>query len=93
MHPDFIFFNEVNGRVLPSIVDPHVHHLQDSVVKLRGLADFAEEFEHDFHRVEAVTKVSGKMMALDLTQKTVRDAIRNNEESSPQLYERVGVTY
>lgn len=93
MHPDFIFFNEVNGRMVPSIVDPHGHHLEDSVVKLRGLADFAEEFGSEFHRIEAVSKVGGKMMALDLTLEAVRNSIRYNNESIPDLYERVGVDY
>ena len=30
LHPDFIFFNLVNGQVRPSIVDPHGHHLDDA---------------------------------------------------------------
>ncbi len=44
MHPDFLFFNEVGGVVRASIVDPHGHHLEDSTVKLKGLARFAEEY-------------------------------------------------
>ena len=43
MHPDFVFFNEVDGKMRPSIVDPHGHHLEDSLVKLQGLAKFAED--------------------------------------------------
>ena len=56
MHPDFIFFNEVGGEIVPSIVDPHGHHLEDSLVKLQALARFAEEFGSEFHRIEALAE-------------------------------------
>ena len=39
MHPDFVFFNRVGDVVRPSIVDPHGQHLEDSLVKLQGLAE------------------------------------------------------
>ena len=93
MHPDFVFFNDVNGAVLPSIVDPHGHHLEDSLVKLQGLADFAEEFGAEFHRIEAVSKVNNKMLILDLTNPDVRDAVRHHKSSVPELYTAVGSPY
>ncbi len=93
MHPDFIFFNEINGRMVSSIVDPHGMHLEDSDVKLQGLATFAEEFGSDFHRIEAITEVNGKLFALDLTSEDIRAAVRTNTGSVQDLYERVGVTY
>ena len=40
MCPDFIFFHGEDDEVKVSIVDPHGHHLADSLPKLRGLADF-----------------------------------------------------
>jgi len=40
-----------------------------------------------------VSKVGGKMMALDLTLESVRNSIRYNDEAIPDLYERVGVEY
>ena len=43
-HPDFIFFHEVKGQIKASIVDPHGHHLEDAVTKLRALAEFAEKY-------------------------------------------------
>jgi hypothetical protein len=41
MHPDFIFFNEVGDEIVASIVDPHGHHLEDSLIKLQALSRFA----------------------------------------------------
>ena len=35
MHPDFVFFNEVGGKIVASIVDPHGHHLDDALMKLK----------------------------------------------------------
>ena len=87
MHPDFVFFSEVGGVVRASIVDPHGHHLEDSLVKLRGLATFAQEFEDSFHRVEAVSQVGNTMKVLDLTRPEVRDAIVSGHASPAELYE------
>jgi len=52
LHPDFLFFNGVGGTVRTSIVDPHGHHLDDALVKLQGLAHFAE-----FCRIVAVMRI------------------------------------
>lgn len=87
MHPDFIFFNEIGGRVKASIVDPHGHHLEDSLVKLQGLARFAEEFGNDFHRIEALAKVGTKMKVLNLQDETVRQAVIHAKETVLALYE------
>ena len=76
MHPDFIFFHEVQGEIRASIVDPHGHHLQDSLVKLQALASFAEEHGGAFHRIEALSKVNGVMKVLDLKDDKVREAVR-----------------
>lgn len=94
MHPDFLFFNDVGGEVKASIVDPHGHHLADSMVKLRALADFADEFDDRFHRIEAVDKVGGKMKVLDLKDPDTRSAIRAWDGSVEALYsETVASTY
>lgn len=87
MHPDFIFFNEIDGRVRASIVDPHGHHLEDSLVKLQGLARFAEEFGNDFHRIEALAKVGTKMKVLNLQDETVRQAVIHSKDTVLALYE------
>lgn len=94
MHPDFIFFNEIDGVVRPSIVDPHGHHLEDSLVKLQGLAQFAEEFASDFYRIEAVSKVGTVLRILDLTQPMVREALIAGKRSPMEFYESdIAVTY
>ena len=87
MHPDFVFFNEIDGKLLPSIVDPHGHHLEDSLVKLQGLAKFAEVFAADFHRIEAVSKLGSTMKILDLTISFVREAILASKKPPMELYE------
>ncbi|MFZ2165992.1 MAG: DEAD/DEAH box helicase family protein [Propionibacteriaceae bacterium] len=86
--PDFIFFHEIGGTVRASIVDPHGFHLADSMPKLRGLANFAAEYSSEFHRIEAVAKLSdGRVRVLDLTDAAVRGAIGSSTaESAEQLY-------
>ena len=65
MHPDFIFFHQIDGVMRASVVDPHGHHLEDSLVKLKGLARFAENYGSEFHRVGAVAKVGNAMRLLE----------------------------
>lgn len=86
MHPDFVFFHEIDGVIRPSIVDPHGHHLEDSLVKLQGLAEFAEEFQDEFHRIEAVSKVGNVMKVLDLKVPMVRQAIIAGHQSPMEYY-------
>ncbi|OBI95754.1 type III restriction endonuclease subunit R [Mycobacterium alsense] len=94
MHPDFLFFNEINGAVRASIVDPHGHHLEDSLVKLQGLARFAQEYGSEFHRIEALTKIGNHMRVLDLQNATVREAVIHAKGSVQALYESdVAVNY
>ncbi len=76
MHPDFIFFHDVDGEARASIVDPHGHHLEDSLVKLQALATFAEEYGVAFHRIEALSKVGDVMKVLDLQDDDVRAGVR-----------------
>jgi len=78
--PDFVFFEKVQGAIRPSIVDPHGVHLADALPKLRGLADYAENFAADFHRIEAVAEVGGVMKVLDLTDAQVRVAVRDADD-------------
>lgn len=82
MHPDFVFFHDVDGKVLPSIVDPHGQHLDDSMVKLVGLANFAERYGDKFHRIEAVAKDGSRWRKLDLKREDVRQKIAEMQDSS-----------
>ena len=87
LRPDFIFFGTNNdGSVAVDLVDPHGHHLSDALPKLRGLADFAEQFANDFRRVESVAETGGVLRVLDLTKHHVREAVRA-AQSAKVLYE------
>ena len=94
MHPDFIFFNEVDGVVRPSIVDPHGHHLEDSTVKLQGLARYAADYGDQFDRIWAVSFLGPVMKILDMKLTAVRDAVLAAKSSPVELYEStVAVEY
>lgn len=86
MHPDFVFFHEVDGEAMASIVDPHGHHLEDSLVKLQALAGFAEEHGDAFHRIEALSKVGDAMKVLNLKDEAVRMAIEAGGQSVDWFY-------
>lgn len=75
--PDFLFFsNGSDGSVKTSIVDPHGHHLSDALPKLRGMADFAQEFGDEFHRIESVAEMrDGTVRILDMHKESVRQAV------------------
>lgn len=86
MHPDFVFFHDVGGEVKASIVDPHGHHLEDSLVKLQALAAFAEEHGDAFHRIEALSKIGDVMRVLDLKDESVRAGIKTGGQSVDWFY-------
>jgi type III restriction enzyme len=76
MRPDFIFFGLLsNGAVVADIVDPHGHHLADSLSKLKGLARYAETKGAIYRRIEAVAELNGSYRLLDLKETRVRQAI------------------
>lgn len=87
MHPDFIFFNEVGDKIVVSIVDPHGHHLEDSLVKLQALSRFAGEFGSEFHRIEALAKIGNQMRVLDLLNQKVRAGILASDKVPLELYD------
>ncbi len=86
LHPDFVFFNEVEGRILPSIVDPHGLQLQDSLVKLVGLAKFAEKYGQSFERIEAVAMYGNVWKKLDMKSEVTRNLIHSHSGSVEILY-------
>jgi len=85
MHPDFVVFTAVNGKVLPSIVDPHGHFLEDSMAKLRGLAEFSERYGDAFHRIDAVIH-EGEWRVLDLKQSETRAIVAGHDGPVADLY-------
>lgn len=86
MHPDFVFFNRVDGQIRPSLVDPHGQHLEDSIVKLRGLANYAERYGDAFHRIETVVKDGAKWKVLDLKRADVRSEVATHAGDVLELY-------
>lgn len=75
VRPDFIFFGEVNGKIVADIVDPHGIHLVDALPKLQGLARYAETHPDVFRRVEAIAEVGGRLRVLNLIHADVRKAV------------------
>lgn len=86
MHPDFLFFHEVKGEVVASIIDPHGHHLDDASTKLKALAAFAATYGDEFHRIEAIAEADGQMRVLDMLSSDVRDAALAGSDSPVDLY-------
>lgn len=77
MRPDFIFFSKGDdGKVQANIIDPHGQHLADSLPKLLGLADYAEEHSSSFQNIKAIARLGESYRSLDLKNSVVRDAIR-----------------
>ncbi len=95
MHPDFVFFNEVENHLRPSIVDPHGTYLDDAFVKLKGLAAFADDYGDVFHRIDAVANSSGnELKVLDMKDEAVRRTVLNGEQSPLELFNGpIAVTY
>jgi len=82
IRPDFIFFGtRHDGAVVADLVDPHGHHLADALPKLRGLADFAEEYGDEFRRIESVAETGGRLRVLDFRRERVRKAVRESNDA------------
>lgn len=102
MQPDFIFFSaKADGSLAASIVDPHGHHLSDALGKLRGLADFAEEYGDRLLRIEAISlndkgdlgsDSKGTLRMLDMTDPETRHAVRVCQ-SAEDAYRSASQTY
>jgi hypothetical protein len=86
MHPDFVFFHEVGGEIVASILDPHGHHLDDALMKLKALATFAGTYGEAFHRIEALAEVDGRMKVLDMKIDASREDIMVVRESPVEIY-------
>src|SRR5258708_25099869 len=86
MHPDFVFFHEIGGKIVASILDPHGHHLDDALMKLKALARFAGTYGEAFHRIEALTEVDGRMKVIDMKIETVRESVLVAKQSALDVY-------
>lgn len=93
MRPDFIFFREeAEGIIIADIVDPHGHHLADSMPKLRGLASYAMSHGAHFGRIQAVAVLDGAYRLIDLQDPDVRTAVLQFE-SAERAYKDLGQDY
>lgn len=86
VRPDFLFFSTVSGKIVVDIVDPHGLHLSDSLGKLKGLAQYAEEHSTHFRRIESIAEVNGKLRVIDLTEENIRKQVLDCE-SAKALFE------
>jgi len=86
MHPDFVFFHEIGGKIVVSILDPHGHHLEDALMKLKALAKFAGTYGEEFHRIESLTQIDGRMRVIDMKIDDVREEILVTSQSAQDLY-------
>lgn len=77
LRPDFIFFScSSDGEVVADIVDPHGSHLQDYLLKMKGLANYADTHKGQFGRIESVTEIDGKMRCLNFVEPAARRVIQ-----------------
>lgn len=96
LHPDFLIFTRVGDSIRPSIVDPHGTHLDDSIVKLRGLAAFAEKHGASFHRIDSIGTAgsSGELRVLDMLDPAVREAVGKTTGTASELFgSQIGAKY
>ena len=76
LRPDFLFFGRSDdGTIVVDLIDPHGHHLADSLPKLQGLARYAEAHGAAYRRIEAVAELNGTYKLLDLKEERVRAAV------------------
>ena len=97
MHPDFVFIHSVDGKLRPSLIDPHGAFMQDAVGKLKGLADYVEKHPDVYHRVQAVDALAGRYRMLDLLDDEVRHAVLaykgDDSDDAAELFKQHGRDY
>ncbi|MDQ3079152.1 MAG: type III restriction endonuclease subunit R, partial [Pseudomonadota bacterium] len=94
VRPDFIFISRSDdGAVVADVVDPHGHHLADSLPKLRGLSRYAEMHGSLFRRLEVVAEIDGRFRVIDLQKPTVRDAIASATSAKAVYMDTLGSDY
>lgn len=95
MHPDFIFFQMIGDKMMPSIVDPHwTLDSDEAKAKIVGMARYAREYGADFARIWSVNGDGTRYIDLlnDKTRKAVIDSV-GTSESADDLYKKLGRNY
>lgn len=82
LRPDFIFFvRDVDGKIWPSIIDPHGEFLADTLGKLRGYVEYLREFPDVFKQVLFIGCMGGtERRAISLLREDTQEAIMNYDE-------------
>jgi type III restriction enzyme len=76
VRPDFVFFIQLpDGSIAADIIDPHGIQFSDAIPKLKGLAQYAEQYGVHYRRIEVVAKIGDKFRVLDLNEATTRAAV------------------
>jgi len=93
VRPDFLIFSKhPGGGISVDLIDPHGIHLADANEKLKGLASYAEKHHAHFRRIDAIAEIDGVLKVLDMTEKTVRDAIIDSDQPT-SLYHQLAKNY
>lgn len=92
LHPDFIFFENYNGREMPAIVDPHGIYLADTMPKLKGAARYVEDFGDSYSRYWFVSDYKGQATYLDLKDHETREVI-DKASDAHECFEKCGKKY
>ncbi len=92
VRPDFVFISrQGNGSIVADIVDPHGHHLADSLPKLKGLVEYSKKFGTHYRRIDAVSFWDDKLIVLDLKEEKIQTQVEN-AISAVELYKDFGAT-
>lgn len=92
LHPDFVFFEDANGEIVRSIVDPHGIHQADALPRLKGYARYVEDFGEDWNRIWCVSDYEGKAMYLDMKDPDVLQTVSTAADAY-ECYRKHGLTY
>lgn len=86
MHPDFVFFHEIDGEVKASIIDPHGHHLDDARMKLEALSQFADRYAGAFDRIEQISQFGNVMRSIPMHLVYAREGLKQRGRSVVEFY-------
>ena len=86
MYPDFLVVREEDGKLVVDILDPHDPTRADAVYKAKGLSKYAAQHEVRFGRIQILAEVDGDLRRLELTDKSVRDALDVAESSDALVH-------
>lgn len=84
VQPGLIFVREVDGVLVPSIIDPHGAHLGDALPKLKALAQYAAAYGDNYHRITAVgLEKDNHLIGIDLKDPKVQMAVFEPQRTRP----------